>query len=171
MTQVSSRRRSFDPSWMLPAIALAVLAIYVVTTTLYSFWIKTKTFLDVATLAALYTVRVVGGAVAVGIGLSFWLLAVCLYAFLGLALLKRYSELVASSAATQEHIEGRGYLRQDLPVVLALGVGCSLLATLVTALYIDSQSGQALYARPEFLWGIVGLMVLGVGRLWSVASR
>lgn len=148
-----------------------ILGAYVLVTTAYSIWIKTKTFLDVATLAALYSLRVVAGAAAVGIGLSFWLLAVCIYGFLGLALLKRYSELVTADAGQHDRVSGRGYSRQDIPVVMTLGVGSSLLATLVTALYIDSQAGHKLYARPEYLWVLVGLMLLGVGRLWLVAGR
>ena len=148
-----------------------VLAAYVVATTTYSLWIKTKPFLDVATLAALYTVRVVAGAVAVGIELSFWLLAVCMYGFLGLALLKRYSEVVYAEGSPSHRVSGRGYSRQDNPVILALGVGSSLLATLVTALYIDSQAGQRLYSHIEFLWCLVGLMLLGTGRLWVVSGR
>jgi 4-hydroxybenzoate polyprenyltransferase len=148
-----------------------VLAVYVVATTTYSLWIKIKPFLDVATLAALYTVRVVAGAVAVGIVLSVWLLAVCMYGFLGLALLKRYSELVYAEGSPSNRVSGRGYSRQDNPVILALGVGSSLLATLVTALYIDSQAGQRLYTHIEFLWCLVGLMLLGTGRLWVVSGR
>jgi 4-hydroxybenzoate polyprenyltransferase/phosphoserine phosphatase len=149
----------------------AVLAAYVVITIAYSLWAKTKTFLDVATLASLYSVRVAAGAAAAGIGLSFWLLAVCVYGFLGLALLKRYSELVGAEGGPRDRVAGRGYARQDIPVVLALGVGSSLVATLVTALYIDSQAGHKLYANPQLLWALVGLMLLGVGRLWLVAGR
>lgn len=150
---------------------LAVLLVYLVCTTTYSFWLKRRSFVDVALLAALYTLRVVAGAAAVGLPLSFWLLAVCAYGFLGLALLKRYSELRDLGADGRVGAAGRGYTTADLPVVLALGIGCSLLATLVTALYIESYASRALYSRPEALWALVGLMLLGVGRLWMKAGR
>lgn len=148
-----------------------VLAVYLVCTKAYSFWLKRRSFIDVAMLAALYTLRVVAGAAAVGLGLSFWLLAVCAYGFLGLALLKRYAELQAMEADGQTEAAGRSYTTSDQPVVLALGVGASLVATLVTALYIESYASKTLYSRPEFLWALVGLMLLGVGRLWIKAGR
>jgi len=160
--------------WLAATLGLAftlTLLAYVACTTAYSVWLKRKTFIDVALLAALYTLRVVAGAAAAGLGLSFWLLAVCAYGFLGLALLKRYSELRELEVEGQVSAAGRGYVTGDLPVVLALGVGASLLATLVTALYIDSQASQALYRNPEFLWALVGLMLLAMGRMWLIAGR
>ncbi len=147
------------------------LCTYVVLTTAYSLWLKRKTFIDVAVLASLYTLRVAAGAAAADIGLSSWLLAVCAYGFLGLALLKRFSELAAPHTAADPDRSGRGYLPGDAPVVLALGVGASLLATLVTALYIDSPASRSLYAHPELLWILVALMLLGVGRVWLKAGR
>jgi 4-hydroxybenzoate polyprenyltransferase len=149
----------------------AVLLVYLVCTTTYSFWLKRRSFIDVALLAALYTLRVVAGAAAVSLTLSFWLLAVCAYGFLGLALLKRYSELRDLEADDRVAAAGRGYTTADVPVVLALGIGSSLLATLVTALYIESYTSRTLYSRPEALWALVGLMLLGVGRLWIKAGR
>jgi 4-hydroxybenzoate polyprenyltransferase len=150
---------------------LIALLAYLVCTTTYSMWLKRRTFIDVAMLAALYTLRVVAGAAAAGLTLSFWLLAVCAYGFLGLALLKRYAELRTMETEGHVAVAGRGYVTSDVPVVLALGVGASLLATLVTALYIESYAGMALYARPEMLWVLVGLMLMGVGRLWLKAGR
>jgi 4-hydroxybenzoate polyprenyltransferase len=150
---------------------LAVLATYVALTTLYSFWLKRKLFIDVGTLACLYTLRVVAGAAAGGFAPSFWLLALCAYGFLSLALLKRYSELIALPARGPGPAAGRGYLGTDAPVVLALGAGSGLAATLVMALYVDSESSQLLYRHPEFLWSLVGLMTLGIGRLWLKAGR
>lgn len=149
----------------------ATLLVYLACTTTYSVWLKRHSFIDVALLAALYTLRVVAGAAAVGLTLSFWLLAVCAYGFLGLALLKRYAELRELETEGRVEAAGRGYSTADVPVVLALGVGASLLATLVTALYIESYTSRILYARPEVLWALVGLMLLGVGRLWMKAGR
>jgi 4-hydroxybenzoate polyprenyltransferase len=150
---------------------MLTLLAYFVCTISYSVWFKRKAIIDVAILAALYTLRVVAGAMAVGIGLSFWLLAVCAYGFLGLALLKRYAELKEADVEGNAGALGRGYLTGDLPVVLALGVGSSLVATMVTALYIESYASRALYTFPEWLWALVGLMLLGMGRMWLIAGR
>jgi hypothetical protein len=59
----------------------------------------------------------------------------------------------------------------DTLILVALGVGAGLVATLVTALYIDSTASRANYTRPEFLWILVALMMVGVGRLWVAAGR
>lgn len=168
------------PLLLLTAIALAALIhwklvaallAYLVCTTAYSIWLKRRSFIDVAMLAGLYTLRVIAGAAAVDLALSFWLLAVCVYGFLGLALLKRFAELHAMEAEGRVEAVGRRYTTIDLPVVLALGVGSSLVATLVTALYIESHAGKMLYGHPEILWALAGLMLLGAGRLWIKAGR
>jgi 4-hydroxybenzoate polyprenyltransferase len=153
------------------ATFVLVLAAYVVLTTLYSLWLKRKLFVDVATLACLYTLRVVGGAAAGGFGVSFWLLALCAYGFLSLALLKRYSELVSMRATGDVAAAGRGYVAGDTPLVLALGASSGLAATLVMALYVDSQASQLMYRHPEFLWSLVALMTVAIGRLWLKAER
>ena len=70
-----------------------VLACYYALTLAYSLQLKRIVMLDVVVLAALYTVRIIGGAVVIGGGLSFWLLAFSMFLFLSLAMLKRYTEL------------------------------------------------------------------------------
>ncbi len=77
----------------------AILGGYVLMTTAYSFQLKRMPILDVITLAALYTVRVLAGAAAVMILPSFWLLAFSMFLFLSLALVKRYTELQGSGSA------------------------------------------------------------------------
>lgn len=150
---------------------LLVLTIYLVLTLLYSFWLKRVMFVDAATLAGLYTLRVVAGAAAVDMGLSFWLLGVCVYGFLSLALLKRYSELVALRTHGGGKAEGRGYRGDDEPIVRTIGVAAGLIASLVMALYIDSSASHTLYAQPDYLWALVVLMTLGVGYIWMQAGR
>ena len=56
-----------------------VLACYYGLTLAYSLRLKRIVMLDVVILAALYTVRIIGGAVVIGGGLSFWLLAFSMF--------------------------------------------------------------------------------------------
>jgi 4-hydroxybenzoate polyprenyltransferase len=148
-----------------------VLLSYAALTTLYSLWLKQKLFLDVVALAGLYSVRVVGGAVASSLPLSSWLLSLCAYGFLSLALVKRFAELSAMRQERRTALSGRAYRVEDMPVVMALGCGAGLLASLVMALYVDSEAGRMRYAHPEFLWGLSPLIIVGLGRLWLVAGR
>ncbi len=157
--------------WAVGTEFLLVLLLYLVSTVLYSVWLKRKFFLDVAMLAGLYTLRVVAGAAASQIGLSFWLLAMCAYGFLSLALLKRYGELVSLESAERDSLPGRGYSTADMSILAALGIAAGLVSTLVMALYIDSTASRERYTHPEFLWTLVALMMVGVGRLWLSAGR
>ena len=83
---------------MLPPLFMAVLAVYLVTTTAYSLSVKRMLLLDVLTLAGLYTMRMLAGAAATGMTISFWLMAFSIFFFLSLALVKRYVELRTTHA-------------------------------------------------------------------------
>ena len=79
--------------WQLPWQFAAVLAAYYVLTLAYSLWLKRVVMLDVVTLAMLYTVRVIAGAAAMALVATFWILAYCMFLFLSLAFVKRYTDL------------------------------------------------------------------------------
>ena len=89
---------SFAAAAVPAAAVLGVLAAYLVATTAYSLSVKRMLLLDVLTLAGLYTMRILAGAAATGIDVSFWLLAFAIFFFLSLALVKRYVELRSSDA-------------------------------------------------------------------------
>jgi 4-hydroxybenzoate polyprenyltransferase len=133
--------------------------------------------LDVIVLAGLYTLRIVAGALATGINLSFWLLAFSMFIFLSLALVKRVAELVelrkkeASTGASLGKLRGREYATEDVVVLQSLGAASGYLSVLVLALYIHSPEVSELYRSPEILWLIAPLMLLWVTRLWVVTAR
>jgi 4-hydroxybenzoate polyprenyltransferase len=54
---------------------LGVLAFYYVLTNAYTFSLKTKMMIDVVTLGMLYSLRVIGGAAAIDVPVSEWLIA------------------------------------------------------------------------------------------------
>ncbi|TJW86323.1 MAG: UbiA family prenyltransferase, partial [Mesorhizobium sp.] len=78
---------------LLPIQFLGALGGYMVVTTAYSLSFKRMLLIDVLTLAGLYTIRVLAGAAATGVDVSFWLLAFSIFFFLSLALVKRFVEL------------------------------------------------------------------------------
>src|SRR5262249_10250884 len=133
-------------TWMLPLPALAVVALYFVTTLLYSGWIKRVVLADVFTLAGLYSLRVLGGGAASDIVVSAWTLAFLTFLFLSLALLTRYTEMAklpdAQNAASG--LRGRGYLRTDIGFVSQCGITSGLVSVLVFALYINSPEVHAI---------------------------
>jgi len=150
---------------------LAVLAGYLALTTSYSFWLKRKMLIDVVVLALLYTVRVVGGAVAIGVELSPWLLAFSMFIFTALALMKRYIELAARLDANLADPSNRNYRIGDLDVVMALAAAAGFNAVTVLALYISSDKVGELYSRPHVLWAVCPLLMYWIGRALMMAHR
>lgn len=157
--------------WLINPLFAAVLGGYYLLTLAYSLMLKRITLLDVMALASLYTVRIIGGAAAIGSGLSFWILAFSVFIFLSLALLKRYTELHALLQRGRHRAAGRGYAVDDLPLLQSLGGAAGYLSVLVLALYIDSPEGAALYPTPQALWMLCPLLLYWISRAWVVAHR
>jgi 4-hydroxybenzoate polyprenyltransferase len=147
---------------------LAVLIAYVALTLLYSRRLKRVALLDVLTLAALWTLRLLAGAAAIGVVLSAWLLSFGAFLFLSLSLVKRCAELRASTAA---QLPGRGYGQGDLPALEAFGIATGVVSVLVLALFVDSTPAAQHYAHPGRLWLMCPAIWFWLGRLWLITGR
>jgi 4-hydroxybenzoate polyprenyltransferase len=156
-------------SWPLAAWV----AFYLALTFAYSLWIKRKVLIDVFLLSGLYTHRILAGAIATQIVPSFWLLALSMFFFLSLAMLKRYSELVGVLGRREagERPGGRGYRAEDLDTLGALGAASGFSAVFVLALYIESANVKALYRTPEVFWLCCPLLLYWISRMWIGARR
>lgn len=150
---------------------LALTAAYVLTTSAYSLSLKTYVLIDVITLAGLYTFRIIGGAIALGVVPSFWLLAFSMFMFLSLALVKRCSELQLLSKSRGTATRGRDYMTSDLGVAQTMGVASGFAAVQVFALYIDSDEVARQYSHPEALWLLCGTILYWLGRMWIKTAR
>ena len=153
-----------------PAFGLC-LGVYALATLAYSTLVKRWLLSDVLLLAGLYVLRIGAGGAAVGIVPTAWLLAFSLFAFLGLAFAKRYTELGWLVESGREAADRRAYRAEDLDLVMVLGAASSLLSVLVLCLYINSEQVSAQYPRPAWLWGLVPLLFHWSGRLWFLARR
>lgn len=168
------------PLLMLSSLAMAKyvdgnffqwLLVYFSLTCAYSFSLKRLVLVDCLTLAILYTLRIVAGAAAVSVQLSFWLLAFSIFLFLSLAFIKRYAELQAQPNIGSKKVHGRGYYSDDASLVQQLGITSGYAATLVLALYLNSENVIKLYRTPEMIWGAVPLMLLWISWMWLKAHR
>ncbi|MFZ4603664.1 MAG: UbiA family prenyltransferase [Caulobacterales bacterium] len=148
----------------------AALTAYLATTLTYSFRLKTVPFLDVAALAALYTLRLIIGAIAIQAPISEWLLTFSAFFFFSLSLAKRHVEVAHATAAGK--VLGRGYRVEDAPLTLAFGVssGLASIQILVTYLFEDAFP-SGVYAAPGFLWAAPVLIALWMMRIWLLAHR
>jgi 4-hydroxybenzoate polyprenyltransferase/phosphoserine phosphatase len=153
-----------------PALA-AVLLAYVSLTTAYTFVLKRKMLVDVLTLASLYTIRVFGGATAISVPMSEWLLAFSMFIFTALSLIKRYIELTARIDKDLSDPTNRNYRKSDLDVVAALAAAAGYNAVTVFALYISSDVVRPLYRHPEVLWLICPILMYWLGRALLMAHR
>jgi 4-hydroxybenzoate polyprenyltransferase len=150
---------------------VAWVGIYLALTLSYSFWLKRKVLIDVFMLAALYTHRILAGAIATAIEPSFWLLAFSTSFFLSLAMLKRYSELVDRRTLSEAAPAGRGYLIEDMETIVSLGAASGFVSVLVLALYVNSQNVTVLYRSPELIWLICPIVLYWLSRTWVGAGR
>lgn len=155
----------------LPLGFLAVLGAYFVATVTYSLILKRKVFVDVVVLGGLYAVRVLGGAAAIGAPGSNWLLMLCLFLFLCLAIAKRYTELAAKEAAGGPPPSGRGYRFEDMRVLLPLAAASGYMSVLVVALYMNSEQVTVLYSNPDVLWLTCVIQLYWVSRVLILANR
>jgi len=156
---------------LLPSRFAFALGAYLVVTASYSFVLKRRAILDVITLAALYTMRVVAGALLVGVPLSRWFLAFSIFFFFSLALVKRVVELGSRPADDRKLVAGRGYSPLDLPVLTSLGTAAVGVSSLVYCLYITSEDVVRLYSTPDFLWAGLPILLYWQARIWLLTGR
>lgn len=159
-------------AWLLPWAFSGALIIYYILTLAYSLSLKRQMAIDVIALAALYTLRIIAGAAAFGLDLTFWILAFSMFIFLSLALVKRYAELrEAKRKGDTGKTRGRGYYPADLEMISSLGASSGYLAVMVLALYIHDQATTGLYAHPQVIWLACPLLLFWITRVWMLTHR
>lgn len=152
---------------------LAFLGLYFLLTCTYTFWGKRQVVLDVVLLAILYTSRIFGGMIALDLQFSFWLFSFSTFAFLSLAYLKRFSELHSTRLiqGSEPALHGRGYRLDDEFAVMAMGIASAYTASLILALYLNSQEVSMMYAHPNYLWLMLPVFIFWISRIWILGSR
>jgi 4-hydroxybenzoate polyprenyltransferase len=158
--------------WQLPWAFTAGLVTYYAMTLEYSLALKRRMVIDVIVLAGLYTLRIIVGAIAVSISLSFWLLAFSMFLFLSLALVKRYAELFQARAQGKEKkAGGRGYFPSDLQMLASLGAASGYMAVMVLALYVNDPQTARQYSHHQIIWLACPLLLTWISRVWMLAHR
>ena len=163
----------FALAWAaLPPRFVAVLGVYYLLTLAYSMVLKRWVMVDVIALACLYTTRVIAGAQAVAESATVWMLAFCVFLFLSLAFVKRYTELRDMlSRGQREKLAGRAYFPEDFELLVSLGGASGYLSVLVLALYINDVAANMLYRSPQWMWGACLLLLFWLSRVWLIAHR
>jgi 4-hydroxybenzoate polyprenyltransferase len=149
---------------------LLIILIYAAMSVAYSAKLKEMPLVDVFMLAALYSIRLFAGGQASGNPVSFWLLTFSNFLFLSLALVKRVAEL-KNIPAGEVIIARRGYRPADLSLLQMFGCGSALAASMVLALYVQSEATAERYASPAVLWTLVPLILFWQFRIWLATTR
>jgi len=125
---------------------------YVVLLSLYSVWLKHIVILDVLVVAGGFVMRAAGGALAVGVEFSHWLLMLTLLGALFLALSKRRAELVTLAGDAQAH---RRILAEYSPYLLDHMI-CVVTASvlLAYAFYTISPETVCKFGTVRLLWTV-----------------
>jgi len=134
-----------------PAFAMIASA-YVLLMGWYTLGLKHVVILDVIALAGGFVLRAAGGAVAVHVVFSHWLLLLTLLLALFLALSKRRAELVALSDDAHTH---RKSLGEYSPYLLDQMIGVVTASTLLAyAFYTISPETIAKFGTDRLLWTV-----------------
>jgi len=152
--------------------ALAMLALYVALALSYSFAWKRVAILDVFVLACLFTLRLGFGIVLTDVRLSPWTLMFSMFVFMSLSMAKRHAEVLRLADHGLEGTHGRGYIADDAPLTLGIGLASMFCALLIMILYlIEDAIPRGVYANPTYLWAIPFILFLFIGRIWLLSQR
>lgn len=145
------------------------LALYYALMLAYCLRLRGLMVVDALAVAGGYALRVVGGAVAVGLAVSPWETMFSFLFFFGLTLLKRYAELVTMHGMHGLSGKARAYLVQDGARVAIFGCSAGYSALLLMGYYINTE--QAAYPRHDLLWLLWVLLLYWFSHMWLMAGR
>jgi len=139
---------------------------FVVLNVLYSFWLKNIVLLDVFSIAAGFTIRVLAGAFAIQVPISSWLILTTMFISLFLGVMKRRSELalVSENSGTQSRkVLGQYSLSfaDQMGTIAATGViVCYALYTVAPRTISVFNTERLIYTTPFVVFGIFRFMYL-----------
>jgi 4-hydroxybenzoate polyprenyltransferase len=142
-----------------------VLGSYLAMSLLYTIGLKRVVILDVMIISLGFVLRVLGGAAAVEVEVSRWLLLCTIFLALFLAFSKRRHELflLADRAAEQREVLGQyspAFLDQMINVVTASAVVCYALYAVAPETEQKYDTSYLVYTIPLVLFGIFRYLFL-----------
>ncbi len=149
------------------AIFAAVIVLYLITNLIYSLKAKSVVLLDVFFISFGFMLRVLGGAAAIGVPVSSWMVLTTIFISLFLAISKRRSEL--SQTLNKENIDKQRKVLKDYSVEFADQINTIAAAgTIISyALYTVSErtvftfgTEKLIYTTPFVIYGIFRYMYL-----------
>jgi decaprenyl-phosphate phosphoribosyltransferase len=134
----------------------------------YSLALKKIAFLDVACISAGFLLRVLGGAAAIAVPASRWLLACTLLLSALLGFGKRAHELRVSGEGGREQRDVLGQYRPEVLSRLLTVLGVSTVA--IYALYTQSRHATEMFGTRGLAW-TVPFVAFGIFRFLGLSRR
>lgn len=150
---------------------LPLIYAYIFISLSYSMYFKKKVLVDIIILSGLYTLRLLVGAKAALMTVSFWILAFSIFIFLALASIKRFSEKSYIKNIQMNNLSRRGYAKEDIKILEQIGLISSFAACIVFALYVNTTEISNLIINIQSLWFICIVILYWLLRLNLVARR
>jgi 4-hydroxybenzoate polyprenyltransferase len=155
----------FGGALLLGGTVLLILVGYWLLNLLYSVWLKHQVILDVFTIAAGFVLRVVGGAVAVQVEISHWLLVCTTLLALFLGFCKRRQEVLSLGNAADRHRQVLAeydlrFLDMMISIVTAATVMSYALYTVSEETVRKFQTDGLLATLPFVMYGIFRYLYL-----------
>jgi 4-hydroxybenzoate polyprenyltransferase len=144
-----------------------VIVLYLITNLLYSLKVKSIVLLDVFFISFGFMLRVLGGAAAIGVSVSSWMILTTIFISLFLAISKRRSEL--SQIVNKDNIDKQRKVLKEYSVEFADEINTIAAAgTIISyALYTVSErtvttfgTEKLIYTTPFVIYGIFRYMYL-----------
>jgi len=148
--------------WGLPAAFIVIVVAYFLMNLAYSYKLKEVMLLDVFVIAAGFMLRVLGGAYAINVVVSNWLVLCSMFISLFLGFAKRRSELVAAKATGVQ--SERKVLQQYRMDVIDQLLTIAAAGTVISyALYTVAQRTQEVFGTDKLIYTTV-FVIYGVFR-------
>ncbi|MGF1454471.1 MAG: UbiA family prenyltransferase [Alphaproteobacteria bacterium] len=136
---------------IMPALFLFIVVGYFLLTTLYSFEIKKRLWVDLLVLTLLFLARMLGGTAAAGLDQSWWIIGAATPVFFALACIKRIKEITCYAKHGVTWVPGRAYTVNHRGILVALALAAGVAAVMVVIFYAFSREARDLYNSPDLL--------------------
>lgn len=144
---------------------MLVLMFYAIVTLTYTFYFKRVVMLDVIMISVGFVLRAIGGAVAIGVVVSNWLLVTTFYLALFMVLGKRRNELLLLGDGAGKHRKILGeYSQTLLDQLMMIAVSASLVSyslyTLSPTTIAHFGSENLIFTLPFVIYGLFRYLYL-----------
>jgi 4-hydroxybenzoate polyprenyltransferase len=148
-------------AWSINSNFLITAASYVLLNILYTNLLKNIVIIDVMAIATGFVLRALGGAVAINVEFSSWLLIATFVLALFLGFGKRRHELISLEKAATSH---RQILEKYSPYLLDQLIGIVTASTVVTYLFYTLSPEVSIKLGTEYLYVTIPFVIYGIFR-------